>query len=166
MKAGINFRPAWSLNDPIWFVRLCVSLPRDTNVNEATVYYRCRMTYEFLMRWLWYFEYLQARIKVACPHRVVNLTIGRMDPKMRLGQEFVNYRRATLIKSRSRKLDELVNTPFDDDLFGFTSQEVNDRIRKLKSEVEALERGEITFPVLPDYVNDVKQWIQKNWQKK
>lgn len=154
-----SVKPLWSLNDPIWFVRLCVSLPNDINVNEATVYYRCRMTYDFLMRWLWYFEYCQARIKVSHPHRVVELTAGRMEPKMRLGKAFVEYRRATLLKSRSRKLNELVNTPFDDDLFGFTSQEVNDRIRKLKSEVETLERGEITFPVLPDYVNEVKQWI-------
>lgn len=159
MKAGINFRPAWSLNDPIWLVRICVSMQKYPNITDKTVYFRCRMTYDYLCRWLWYFEYLQARIKVANPRRVVNLYAARMDPKIRLGQEFVNYRRATLIKSRSRKLDELVNTPFDDDLFGFTSQEVNDRIRKLKSEVEALERGEITFPVLPDYVNEVKQWI-------
>ena len=157
--ASSSFSPLWSLNDPIWFVRLCVSLKRDTNVNEATVYYRCRMTYDFLMRWLWYFEYLQARIKVAHPHRVVELTAGRMDPKMRLGQEFIDYRRAVLIKSRSRKLNELVNTPFDDDLFGFKSKEVNERISRLKSEIEALERGEITFPVLPDFVNEVKQWI-------
>lgn len=159
MKAGINFRTAWSLNDPIWFVRLCVSLPRDTNVNEATVYYRRRMTYDFLMRWLWYFEYLQARIKVAHPHRVVELTSGRMDPKMRLGQEFIDYRRAVLIKSRNRKLEELVNTPFDDDLFGFKSSEVNERISRLRDEIAALERGEVTFPVLPDYVNTVREWI-------
>ena len=157
--ASSSFSPLWSLNDPIWFVRLCVSLKRDTNVNETTVYYRCRMTYDFLMRWSWYFEYLQAKIKVAHPHRVVELTIGRMDPKMRLGQEFIDYRRAVLIKSRSRKLNELVNTPFDDDLFGFKGQEVNERISRLKSEIEALERGEVTFPVLPDYVNKVKQWI-------
>lgn len=157
--ASNSFNPLWSLNDPVWFVKLCVSLEHDTNVNDATVYYRCRMTFDFLMRWLWYFEYLQARIKVAHPHRVVELTKGRMDPKMRLGQEFIDYRRAVLIKSRRRKLESLVNTPFDDDLFGFKSQEVNERIISLKKEIEALERGEVTFPVIPDYVNDVKQWI-------
>lgn len=157
--ANNSFNPLWSINDPIWFVRLSVSLEHYTNVNDATVYYRCRMTYDFLRRWLWYFEYLQARIKVAHPHRVVELTAGRMNPKMRLGQEFIDYRRAVLIKSRSRKLEALVNTPFDDDLFGFKSQEVNERISRLKKEIEALERGEVTFPVIPDYVNDVKQWI-------
>ena len=154
-----SITPLWSLNDPIWFVRLSVSMERYTHISDATVYYRCHMTFDFLMRWLWYFEYLQARIKVAHPHRVVELTAGRMDPKMRLGQEFIDYRRAVLIKSRSRKLEALVNTPFDDDLFGFKSQEVNERISRLKKEIEALERGEVTFPVLPDYVNDVKQWI-------
>ncbi len=155
-----SVKPLWSLNDPIWFVRLCVSLPNETSVNEATVYYRCRMTYDFLLRWLWYFEYLQARIKVLHPHRVVELTAGRMDPKMRLGKEFVEYRRATLLKSRSRKLKEIVSTPFNDDLFGFTSQSVNERINKLRDEIMALERGEITFPVLQDYVNNIKQWIK------
>lgn len=154
-----SITPLWSLNDPIWFVRLSVSMEHYANISDATVYYRCRMTFDFLMRWLWYFEYLQARIKVAHPHRVVELTAGRMDPKMRLGQEFIDYRRAVLIKSRSSKLEKLVNTPFDDDLFGFKSQEVNERISRLKKEIEALERGEITFPVLPDYVNEVKQWI-------
>lgn len=154
-----NFRPLWSLTDPIWFVRIAVSMRNYPHITDKTVYYRCRMPYEFLTRWLWYFEYLQARIKVAHPHRVVNLTAGRMDPNMRLGQEFIDYRRAVLIKSRSRKLEALVNTPFDDDLFGFKSQEVNERISRLKKEIEALERGEVTFPVIPDYVNDVKQWI-------
>lgn len=118
------------------------------------------MTHDELCRWLWYFEYLQARIKVAHPHRVVNLTAGRMDPKMRLGQEFIDYRRATLIRSRSRKLDELVSAPFNDDLFGFKSQEVKERINRIRDEIAALERGEVNFPVLPDYVNDVKQWIK------
>lgn len=117
------------------------------------------MTYDFVCRWLWYWEYLQARIKVANPHRVVNLTVGRMDPKILLGQDFIDHRRVKLLQSRNRKLNELINTPFDDDLFGFKSQEMKARIGKLKSEIEALEHGEVTFPVLPDFVNEVKEWI-------
>lgn len=157
--ANSNMKPKWSLNDPIWLVRIDVSMQNYTHITEKVVYYRCRMTYDYLCRWLWYFEYLQARVKVAHPKRVVSLMIGRTDPKILLGQDFIDHRRAVLIKSRTRKLNDLVNTPFDDDLFGFKSQEVNERITRLKQEIEALERGEVTFPVIPDYVNDVKQWI-------
>jgi len=154
-----NIKPEWSLDAPIFFVRITVSLPSTAAITDKTVYFRCRMTYNFLIRWLWYFEWLQARIKVKHPRRVVELSAGRMAPNMLLGQEFVDNRRAQLLKSRTRKLNELVNTPYDDDLFHFTSQDVNERIGRLKSEIEALERGEITFPVLPDFVNEVKQWI-------
>lgn len=154
-----SVKPEWSLDDPIWLVRITVSMRNYPHIPEKTVYFRCRMTYNFLIRWLWYFEYLQARIKVKHHHRVVNLTAGRMNPKILLGQEFIDHRRVQLLKSRNRKLNELVNTPYDDDLFHFTSQDVNERISRLKTEIEALERGEIIFPVLPDFVNDVKQWI-------
>lgn len=149
----------WSLNDPIWLVRISVSMRNYPNIPDKTVYFRCRMTYPFLCRWLWYFEYLQARIKVAHPHRVVNLFAARMNPKILLGQDFIDHHRAQLLRSRQRKLDELVNTPYIDDLFGFKSQDMNNRISHLKSEIEALERGEVIFPVLPDYVNDIRQWI-------
>ena len=157
--ANSNMKPKWSLNDPIWLVRIDVSMQNYTRLTDKVVYYRCRMTYDYLCRWLWYFEYLQARVKVAHPHRVVSLMIGRTDPKILLGQDFIDHRRAVLIKSRTRKLNDLVNTPFDDDLFGYKSQEVNERISRLKNEIEALERGEVTFPVIPDFVNEIKQWI-------
>ena len=117
------------------------------------------MAYDFVMRWLWYFEYLQARIKVAHPHRAVNLYVGRMDPKILLGDDFINHRRVVLIRNKRRKLDELVTKPYIDDLFHFKSQEINERISNIKAEIEALERGEVTFPVLEDYVNEVKKWI-------
>ncbi len=150
----------YSLNDPIWLVRISVSMRNYPNITDKTVYFRCRMTYHFLCRWLWYFEYLQARIKVAHPHRVVNLYAARMDSKILLGQDFIDHRIVQLLRSRQRKLDELVNTPYIDDLFGFKSQDVNNRISHLKFEIEALERGEITFPILEDYINDVKKWIK------
>ena len=156
--ASSNIKLEWSLNDPIWIVRISVSM-RNYPITEKVVYYRCRMTFYYLCKWLWYFEYLQARVKVAHPHRVVELMICRTDPKILMGQDFIDHRRSVLFKSRTRKLNYLVNIPFDDDLFGFKSQEVNERISRLKKEVEALERGEVTFPVIPDYVNDVKQWI-------
>ena len=154
-----SLKPEWSINDPIWLVRISISMLHYPNIPDKTVYFRCRMTYDFVCRWLWYWEYLQARIKVANPHRVVNLTVGRMDPKILLGQDFIDHRRVKLLQSRNRKLNELINTPFDDDLFGFKSQELKARISKLKSEIEALEHGEVTFPVLPDFVNEIKEWI-------
>ena len=165
MKNHVNdnnerkIKPQWSIRDPIWLVRIYVSMQKNPNITDETLYFRCKMTYDFLCRWLWYFEFLQAKIKVANPKRVVSLYVGRMDPKILLGQDFIENRRVQLLRSRQRKLNELINTPFDDDLFGFTSQDVNDRIEKIKLEIEALERGEITFPILPDFVNEVKKWI-------
>lgn len=154
-----SLKPLWSLNDPIWLVRIAVYMRNYPNIPDKTVYFRCRMTYDFVMRYLWYFEYLQARIKVAHPHRAVNLYVGRMDPKILLGDDFISHRRVVLIRNKRRKLNDLVTKPYIDDLFHFKSQEINERISSLKAEIEALERGEVTFPVLEDYVNEVKKWI-------
>lgn len=149
----------WSILDPIWLVKITVSLKSYGNIVDQTVYYRCRMPYNFMMRWLWYFEYLQARVKVKHPHRVVNLIVGRMNPQILLGQDFIEQRRVTLLKSRQRKIDKLVSSPINDDLFHYTSQDVREQINKLKSEIKALEAGEIIFPVIPDYVNNIKIWL-------
>lgn len=149
----------WSLNDPIWLVRISVSLPRYTHIPDKTVYFRCRMSYDFVCRWLWFFEYLQSRIKVRNPRRNVVLYVARMNPEIRLGNDFIEYRRATLIKNRARKLKELTDKPVDSDLFGFAAQERAEKIEEVREQLAALERGEITFPVLPDFVNDVKEWI-------
>lgn len=154
-----KIKPLWSLNDPIWFVRIAVSLATTTSITECVVYYRRGMTYNFVCRWMWYFEYLQARIKVAHPRRVVELLVGRENPNILMGQEFIDNRRATLLKNKSRKLDELANKPYIDDLFNFTSNDIKARMEKLKNEIEALERGEITFPVIDDFVNEIKKWI-------
>ena len=154
-------KASWSINDPIWFVRISVSLPYNLTIVDDVAYFRCRMSYGFLMKWLWYFEYLQARIKVANPHRAVDLSCGRMDPKMLLGEDFVNRRRVTLIKNKRRKIDDLATKPFADDLFHFKSQEINEQINKLKNEVEALVDGQVNFPVIADFKNEVKRWINK-----
>ena len=148
-----------SIQDPIWFVRISVSMVNIPTITDEVVYYRRRMTYDFVWRWMWYFEYLQARIKTAHPRRVVELLVGRENPNVLMGQEFIEHRRATLLKSKNRKLDELANKPYIDDLFNFTSNDIKARMEKLKNEIEALERGEITFPVIDDFVNKIKKWI-------
>ena len=152
--------PKYSLNDPIFLVKICISSESCENLTDETIYYRCRMTFGFLCRWRWYFEYLQAIVKVANPKRMVDIYFARMDPSMLLGNDFIEHRRAQLIRNRTKKIDKLVSTPFNDDLFGFTSQDRNLEIQKLRNDLEALERGEVTFPVLEDYINNIKKWIK------
>jgi len=154
-----EMKSEWSILDPIWLVKITVGLKYYGNIIDQTVYFRCKMSYNFLMKWLWYFEYLQARIKVKHPRRVVSLIVGRMNPQILLGKDFIEQRRVTLLKSRQRKIDKLINTPIDDDLFHYTSQGILDQINKLKSEIKSLEDGEIIFPVIPDYVNNIKHWL-------
>ena len=84
-----------------------------------------------------------------------------MDPKMLLGEDFVNHRRVKMNKNKRRKIDDLVTKPFADDLFHFKSQEINEQINKLKNEVEALVDGQVNFPVIADFKNEVKRWINK-----
>ena len=148
----------FNLDKPLFFCRISISLPITTNVAEETVYFRCRMTYDFTERWSWYFEYLAALLKIHNPKRKVWLDYGKMDPKMKLGKDFIEYRKVTMIRNKAKRIERLKTEPFLDDLFGFASKDRNAKITELQNDLKELEDGNVTFPVLKDYINEVKRY--------
>ena len=59
-------------------VRIDVSMLRYSNIVEKVVYYRIQPIDTWL-KWVWYYEYLAARVKVKHPRRKVTLTMGNID---------------------------------------------------------------------------------------
>ena len=123
------------------------------------IYLRSGMNVDFAVRWRWYFDYLAALVKVHHPKRKVELYVGAQDVK--LGKEWRAYRTANLLRHRRNKLKELETKNVVDDLFGYSTQERNEDIARVKKDIEQLENGTYPIPEFPEYVNEVKQWISK-----
>lgn len=123
---------------------------------DDVIYYRSGMTPDFVTRWLWYFEYLAALVKVKNPHRKVEFYKGPQD--ILVGKEWHEHRRATLLKSRATKLKQLEKGVVDDDLFHFKSQDNEAKKQQILAQIDALNRDEFPFEELPDYINKIKQY--------
>lgn len=139
-------------------VKIAVSSNTDYFHIDDVVYYRSGMSPDFVTRWLWYFEYLAALVKVKNPRRKVEFVRGPQD--ILLGKEWHEYRRSVLIKSRQTKLKKLEKGVVDDDLFGFKSQDNEAEKAKVKAQLDALDRDEFPIPEFPEYINKIKQYVQ------
>lgn len=139
-------------------VKIAVSGESDYFHIDDVVYYRSGMTPDFVVRWLWYFEYLAALVKVHNPRRRVELVKGPTD--ILLGKEWHDYRREVLLKSRRMKLKKLEKGVVDDDLFHFKSQDNKAERAKVQSQIDALEKDEFPIPEFPEYINKIKQYVQ------
>lgn len=108
-------------------------------------------------QWKWYFEYLAARIKVAHPRRKVELVICAQT--LLQGDEYIKAKTVSLLKAKRSRLTKLIERPVTADLFGFNQEAREEKIKALKSEIEALERGEFNYYVPQTYINNIKEWI-------
>lgn len=138
-------------------VKISVTSPADYNHIDDVVYYRSGMTPDFLVRWLWYYEYLAARIKVDNPRRRVVLYHGPVD--IMLGDEWHEYRRQSLLKSRAAKLKQLHRSVPDCDLFGFGQAEHEQRVNEVECQIAQLEADAFPIPEFPTYINKLKEYI-------
>ena len=136
-----------------------ISISSETNYShiDDVVYYRSGMSPDFVQRWLWFFEYLSARIKVANPKRKVEFYKGPQD--IMLGSEWHEYRRGVMMKSCNTKLKKLQKGVVDDDLFHFASQDNDRKISEVKSKLASLENDEFHIPDFPEYINKIKNYI-------
>jgi hypothetical protein len=138
-------------------VKIAVSGETDYFHIDDVVYYRSGMSPDFVTRWLWYFDYLAALVKVHNPRRRVELVKGPTD--ILLGKEWHEYRRGVLLKSRMAKLKKLEKGVADDDLFHFKSQDNEAERAKVQSQIDALEKDEFPIPEFPEYINKIKQYV-------
>ena len=139
-------------------VKIAVSTTDNYNHIDDVVYYRSGMSPDFVSRWMWFFEYVAARVKVANPRRRVEIYHGPADIK--LGQEWHEYRRKALIKSRNNKLNQLQRITPDGDLFGFSQADHEKDIEKVKHQIALLERDEYKIPEFPEYINKLKFYLR------
>lgn len=138
-------------------VKIAVSSETDYYHIDDVVYYRSGMPPDFVERWLWFFEYLAARIKVANPRRKVEFYKGPQEIK--LGREWHEYRRGVMMKSRTTKLKQLEKGVVDDDLFHFKSEDNERKKAEVKAQLESLERDEFPIPEFPEYINKIKEYL-------
>ncbi len=145
--------------DPNSFI-VKITLYKDYHVDEV-VYYRYEVPFSSMINHGWYFEYLAARLKVRYPKRKVDLYINKIgaDNPFLAGKYFIEKRTQSLLDFKRHLLERLRKTKFNDDLFGNKSVEVANKIAKLTSEIEALERGEVTFWYPETYGNTIKKHI-------
>ena len=136
-----------------------ISISSETNYShiDDVVYYRSGMSPDFVQRWLWFFEYLSARVKVVHPKRKVVFYKGPQD--IMLGSEWHEYRRFVMMKSCNTKLKKLEKGVINDDLFHFASQDNDRKISEVKTKLASLEKDNFPIPVFPEYINKIKQYI-------
>lgn len=136
-----------------------ISVSSETNYShiDYVVYYRSGMSPDFVQRWLWFFEYLAARVKVANPKRKVELYKGPQD--IMLGSEWHEYRRSVMMKTCNTKLKKLEKGVVNDDLFHFASQDNDRKISEVRSKLESLAKDEFPIQEFPEYINRIKYYI-------
>lgn len=139
--------------------KITISNEQSYDLVDDVIYYRSGMSVDFAIRWRWYFEYLAARVKVMHPRCKVGLVITHSDGIL-LGKEWHEHRRSTMIKTVNRKLSELENTSIQDDLFGFTSQDIQSKIAELRDKLKHLMDDTYPIPEMPEYINKIKQYIK------
>jgi hypothetical protein len=125
---------------------------------DDVVYYRNWITVEMVSKWLWYFDYLVALIKTHNPKMHVILEIGRQT--LPQGREYVKVKSKDLLISKKVQLNKLMNQSGELDLFCFNEERKTVKIERIKSEIEALERGEFNYYVPKEYINKVKEYLK------
>lgn len=138
-------------------VKISVSSETNYSLIDDVVYYRSGMSPDFVDRWLWFFEYLSARVKVANPKRKVEFYKGPQD--VMLGNEWHEYRRNVMMRTCNTKLKKLEKGVVNDDLFHFASQDNDKKISEVRTKLASLEKDEFPIPAFHEYINKIKNYI-------
>ena len=140
-----------------YVVKITISMLKYHGIPEDTVYYRRQMSMDFLIRWMWYFEFLAALVKVHNPHRRVEMIVGRDE--WLTEEEEIENRAKTLLSRKLAQIKKLKGQVVQDDLFGFTQEAHDKKIERIQGEVDSIQRGGVNFFYMPEYQNHIKQWI-------
>lgn len=140
--------------------QICVKIAIRKGCNDwEVIYYRNKLPMWIIEQWRWYFDYLAALVKVNNPRRKVEMTVCAQTLKQ--GQEYIEEKRLTLLRAKNARLKKLQSSPVQDDLFGHEREKREKAIKKLREDIEALERGEFNYYVPPTYINKLRSWIKK-----
>lgn len=138
-------------------VKISISSSSDYYHIDDVIYYRSGLTADFVTRWLWYFEYLAARVKVSHPKCKVVFYKGPQT--ILLGREWHDHRRNAMIKSRNIKLKKLNSAHVIDDFFHFASDDHKKNIDFIKNQIQCLMDDTFPIPEFPEYINKIKSYL-------
>lgn len=138
-------------------IKISISMESMYTHIEDVIYYRTG-TPDQITRWMWYYEYIAALVKVANPRRRVVLYTGPLT--VLIGKEWHECRRQTLLKSKDRKLKRLRSMNVEADLFGLGEEFRQERISKVEADIAALAAD--TYPIgdFPEYINTIKLYLK------
>lgn len=139
-------------------VKITISNERLYNHVDDVIYYRSGMSVDFAIRWRWFFDYLTARVKVAHPRQNVKCVITSGADIM-LGKEWHEHRRQAMLKTAFAKLKKMETEPIQDDLFGFTSSEIEAKKDELRDKVRRLMADTYPISEFPEYINKIKSYL-------
>lgn len=125
---------------------------------QEVVYYRYALPLRMVTKWRWYFEYLQALIKICFPREFVELSI---EPQSVLcGVDYIEKKSESLLKYKRARLKRECDKVVNDDLFGYTSAIKKQKIESLTNEIDQLENGVFEYYVPVTYINKVKSLLK------
>ena len=125
---------------------------------DAVVYYNYAIPHVVFSKYEWYFDYLAALVKVRFPHEKVELLKSQQGTKPFLaGKDYIEKKSQSLLKAKRSQLKQLETKGFDDDLFSFKGQEIEEKKSRIRKEIEDLENGKFNYWFPPTYINRIKE---------
>jgi hypothetical protein len=125
---------------------------------DAVVYYNYAIPHVVFSKYEWYFDYLAALVKVRFPHEKVELLKSQQGTKPFLaGKDYIEKKSQSLLKAKRSQLKQLETKGFDDDLFSFKGQEIEEKKDRIRKEIEDLENGKFNYWFPPTYINRIKE---------
>ena len=134
------------------FVKIVLYERYNSPISE-TVYFRSVIPQRILDKYMWYFDYLVALIKVKYPKKKVVLSYGVQN--MLFGEDYIKEKIKNLISHKKGRITQLNKMPEIVDLFDDGSKKT-EMINKLKNEIADLEKGIVNFYVPVEYINKIR----------
>lgn len=130
---------------------------------DKVLYYNYAIPHNVFVKYEWYFDYLAALVKVRFPHEKVELLKKQAgeDPVI-AGKDYIEKKSKSLLKAKRSQLKQLETKGFDDDLFAFKRQEIEEKKQRIKTEIEDLENGKFNYWFPPTYINKIQQIYANN----
>lgn len=125
---------------------------------DVVVYYNYAIPHVVFRKYEWYFDYLAALVKVRFPHEKVELLKYQQGTKPFIaGKDYIEKKSQSLLRAKRSQLKQLETKVFDDDLFSFKGQELEEKKDRIRKEIEDLENGKFNYWVPPTYINRIKE---------
>lgn len=125
---------------------------------DVVVYYNYAIPHVVFRKYEWYFDYLAALVKVRFPHEKVELLKSQQGTKPFLaGEDYIEKKSQSLLRAKRSQLKQLETKGFDDDLFSFKGQEIEEKKDRIRKEIEDLENGKFNYWFPPTYINRIKE---------